>query len=230
MGEVQYTASTGDLVGSRKPASGERAELQATTIKTLEQLNMELAPRLARPAVLTAGDEIQALFLEPSAAMDFMRILKDELFASAVPRQDIVFGVGRGQLSTGILAEATSVEHLDGPCFHSARAMLLDAKKRRVWAAFHGFGQPEDQVLSSLFELMGAIRSGWTATQAQYGVSLRVLGKKVDVAREFGVSPSVITESLQASNFNAITGAESAVQELLRTFDRETDQGGTASS
>lgn len=236
MGEIYYAAVTGDLVASRKVSAPERAEVQRETLKVLEELNRDLGQALARPAVLTAGDEIQALFRVPSEVVTFVRIIKDRLCGSAAPNQDIVFGVGFGVLSTGLLSQATSVEQLDGTCFHRARETLTQAKMRKAWVVFQGFGTVDgfdtvdgfgtvdDRTLTSLFELMGAIRAGWTSKQSLYTVELRSLGKRIEVARKLGVSPSVVTESLQLSRFDAILHGEEAARLVLRRFDPTDEQ------
>lgn len=230
MGEIHYAAVTGDLVASRKVSASDRAEVQQEILKVLEELNRDLGQDLARPAVLTAGDEIQALFRVPSAVVTFVQRIKDRLYGSAAPDQDrlhgsatpdqdIVFGVGLGALSTGLLPGAASVEQLDGTCFHRARETLTQAKKRKTWVVLQGFGAVDDRTLTSLFELMGAIRAGWTTRQSLYTVELRSLGKRIAVARKWSVSPSVITESLQLSRFDAILSGEEAVRLLLQRFD-----------
>lgn len=221
MGETHYAAITGDLVASRKAPISLRAQVQTETLGVLDYLNQEFGQDMARPAVLTAGDEIQVLLHVPSRVVETLQIIKDRLFGSAAPDQDIVFGVGWGALSTGLLPEALSAEQLDGPCFHHARETLAQAKKRKIWAVFQGFGEIEDRTLGSLFELMGAIRKGWTAKQSYHTVEVRG-GKdrtRIEVARLRGVSPSVITESLQASHFDAIQNGEEAARRILREFD-----------
>ncbi|MCP3920035.1 MAG: hypothetical protein GY711_31280 [bacterium] len=229
MGEQHYAAVTGDLVASRQQPHGDRAELQRQAIQVLQELNDELQHDLARPAVLTAGDEIQALFSAPSRLVRFVQAIKDRLFGPTDPRHDVVFGVGWGALSTGLLPEAKGVEQLDGACFHRARAMLGVARKQKTWVVFQGFGAEDDRVLTSLFELMGAIRSGWTTTQSTYADGLREGDRRIDVARHFGVSPSVITESLQLSHYESIVNGEETARTVLRRFDPRPDETGTSS-
>ena len=219
MGETHYAAVTGDLVASRKVPAPSRAQIQRGTLEALEELNGALGAVLARPAVLTAGDEIQALLRVPSRVVGFVQVLEDRLFGAAGAEQDIAFGVGWGELSTGLLSPAEGVEQLDGACFHRAREALVRAKKRKLWAVFQGFGELEDRTLTSLFELMGAIRAGWTAKQHTHTLDLRQLGKRIAVARRRAVSPSVITESLQLSRFDAIQNGEETARRLLARFD-----------
>jgi len=184
-------------------------------------MNGKSGDRLARPLVLTAGDEIQGLLRVPSEVVRIIQEIRDFLFGAAVPGQEIVFGIGRGALSTGLLPEARLVGQLDGPCFHRARSMLERAKREKVWAAFEGFGELEDVALNSLFELMGAIRATWTPIQSATIQELRRLGKRIEVARHMGVSPSVVTESLQASRFSAVDRGEAAARRILARFDPE---------
>lgn len=224
MSETHYAAVTGDLVASKKASPAFRAEVQKETLKVIEELNEDLGQDLARPAALTAGDEIQALFCVPSRAVKFVQVIKDRLYGSATPNQEIVFGVGWGALSTGLLPEAASVEQLDGTCFHRARETLTMAKKQKTWVVFQGFGTDNDRTLTSLFELMGAIRAGWTIKQSCYTVDLRELGQRIAVARRHGVSPSVITESLQLSRFDAIMHGEEAARLILRRFDPTSEE------
>ncbi len=215
-------AVTGDLVASRDLPRDTRVELQQVVIELVADLNARLGDHMVRPAVLTAGDEIQTLLRDPAALVDLVQGAKDRLFGSAPADRDIVFGVGWGPLSTE-LDRGASVEQLDGPCFHRARAMLERAKKKKAWTMFEGFGARNDRVLNSLFELMAAIRSGWTAKQHVHTVRLRELGKRIAVARELGVSPSVVTQSLQASRFDAILAGEETARRLLESI-----AGGTA--
>jgi hypothetical protein len=72
-------------------------------------------------------------------------------------------------------------------------------------------------MLSYQFELMEAIRSRWTRRQAAtVRAARRALGK--DVAAEFGVSPSVVSESLKLASYRALQGAERACASLLGQF------------
>ena len=220
MNARQMTAVTADLVGSRQAGREDRERIQRGLLAAFDALGEALGQGLARPIRMVAGDAFQALLLRPSAAVDVIQGVQDAV-ALLAPRQEILFGVGWGPLSTGLLGEESRVEELDGPCFHNARAALDVAQKDRRWAVFRGFGEAPDATLSGLFHLMGALRSGWTAKQTRYAVDVRRLGRRVDVAREHDVSPSVITESLQSSHFDAVRSGEEAARCLLTTFEAE---------
>jgi hypothetical protein len=215
-----YLALIGDLVASRQSAG--RVELPELLQRLLGEQNRELGPgALAAPLALTAGDEVQGLFRGVAAAVapgavGVLQKLTDEL---AILEQPILFGLGFGPLSTGPVPEppgqAESPALLDGPCFHRAREALERARKGRRWVVCAGFGDL-DRVLDSHFELMGVIRAGWTAKQRVYAAEKRLLELQKDLAERHNVSPSVVSESLKAANFEAIQRAEQAAFDLLR--------------
>ena len=223
MGELRYAALIGDLVTSR--ATGDRPRVQHELRELLPRLNDSLgAESLAAGFVLTAGDEVQALFRAPSRAVEAIRRVTDRL--SAAPfEQGIAFGLGYGRLSTEELppapAQAENVALLDGPCFHLAREGLEAIKKEKSWVRARGFGAREDVVVDGLFELMAAIRGGWTAKQGWYALQTRELEQQKKVAELSGVSPSVVSESLKAAHFEAILKGERAARRLLESFDPE---------
>jgi hypothetical protein len=214
MTETSYCAITGDLVGSKALAPTDRVHAQRATLAVLEALDAEWARAFVRPLIVTAGDEVQGLLRDPAPVPEILRRLTDRLDALEVPSA-IAFGVGFGPLSTGELSEAARVEELDGPCFHRAREALQRAKRAKLWVVHEGLGEVEDLVLDSLFELMGAIRSGWTPTQKLYIREARRRERRIDVAKHVGVSPSVVTESLQSSHFDALRRAEEAARAFL---------------
>jgi hypothetical protein len=219
-----YLALIADLAASR--LNPDRAGVQAALRALLADLNRDLGPAvLAAPFVLTAGDEVQALFRdvprEPprppgQRPVDALWKLTDEL---ATLEQPIVFGLGCGALSTGPLppppAQAESAALLDGPCFHRARAALERAQKSRGWVACSGFTPDFDLMLDGLFEVMGVIRGGWTAKQRAYALDMRRLDLQKDLAELHHVSPSVVSESLKAASFEAILHGEEAAHLLL---------------
>ncbi len=233
-----YVALIGDIVASRGISGSNREELQRLLGKELDALNGHFGPRtFAARMVQTAGDEVQALLRSATPVVDVVRVITDRLYGSAEP-QYIVFGIGRGPLSTGPVPrhpdQASNPALLDGPCFHHARKALKRARKRRSWTSVQGFGDEADQVLDSLFELMGAIHSRWTAKQSLYAVYTRKKysqntyaqkdvadGLRGDLGGKSRVSPSVVSESLKAAHFEAILRGELAAKAVLESLDRE---------
>lgn len=226
MAEPPVLALIGDLVASREHPR--RQEVQAELRRKLAALDEDLGPDvLGAPIALGAGDEVQALLRVPSHAVRVVQELTDHLQTAPLEHgpleQEIAFGLGWGALSTGPLppppARAESTALLDGPCFHAARTALERAQKQRLWVACGGLGGSRDLVLESLFELMGAIRGRWAPMQSRYALQMRRHGQQKGVAEEFGVSPSVISESLKAARFEAVLRGEEAARALLSALD-----------
>lgn len=208
--EANYAALIGDVVRSRRLP--DRAASQRALQAAIAAANREWYPAaLAAPLALTAGDEVQALFSRPEAAVAAVRTLSDALAPGRM-----AFGLGWGALSTDLEPDPAV---LDGPCFHAAREALEHAQKLGLWVVARGFGGSADEALSALFGLLGVVRGRWTATQARYVAAARGALQK-DVAAQFGVSPSVVSESLSAASFHVVTAGEAALERLLARFLR----------
>ncbi len=201
-----FVAVIGDILGSRQLR--DRAGVQRRLRSALEQINAWVATEgLAAAFRLTAGDEFQGLLTRPELIVDITRRLAD-----ALPELRIIFGVGRGELTTELYPDVGS---LDGPCFHLAREALDTAREDDVWLRARGFGPPFDATTSALFRLLDIVRRDWTEKQARYAREARTRLQK-DVAAMFDVSPSVVSESLKAASFQAVLEAEEAARSLLK--------------
>ncbi len=207
-------ALIGDIVGSR--GLDDRAGVQARLRAELAALaaDREVESASLAPLALTAGDELQGIFNDPAAVVRVVVTLAEALFPVR-----IVYGLGRGELAT---APGPEVALLDGPCFHRARKALEVASKGDVWLVASGFGDTGDSTLAALFGLQGALRAKWTARQAEIAGAVRralALGRtRRDVAGDLGISPSVVTESLQAAAFDPLRRGERAAVQVLEKF------------
>ncbi len=208
----RFLALTVDLVGSRNLEN--RVAVQGRLAEAAERLDRELGPvHLAGPVRFNAGDELQALLRRPERAMECLLTLTE----AAQPAR-LRAGLGFGSLEVGHVPEApewaADIARLDGPCFHRARAAIEVARREGAWAQALGAGEALDAGLSSLLELLGRLREAWTERQAVTVAAARGRLQK-DVAEEFGVSPSVVSEALKAADFDAVLRAEDAVAALL---------------
>lgn len=167
---------------------------------------------LAAPVQIERGAAVQALFRRAAGVAGFVAHLSD-----AMHPLRWVAGLGFGLVDARTRGESIV---LDGPALDRARAALWTARRDRRSAVAVGFGSPEDEVLASLFELCEQIRGGWTERQAETVRAARALKGK-EVAERFGVSPSVVSESLKAASFRPLVRAEAAMAELLDRFGNE---------
>lgn len=206
--ELSWGALIGDVVGSRELE--DRAGFQERLKGELLRLNRRLGPdALATPLALTAGDELQGLFHRYSSMVIVLRELSERLHPVR-----IVYGVGFGPLS---IPPGPQVALLDGPCFHAARRALERSRREDRWATVEGLGDPEDQVLGALLQLVDGLRGGWTAKQNRYAAAARGRLQK-DVAAMFDVSPSVVSESLRSARAETVAEGEAAAIALLEQF------------
>ncbi len=210
---LQGAALIADVVESRDLA--DRAEFQRRLLDALSTVNADLGEDvLAAPLALTAGDEFQGFFRRPEGVVPAVVALADVLRPAR-----LVYGLGWGALSTD---PSPRVAEMDGPCFHRARQALEATRAVGGWVTASGFGAAADPTVTALFRLLDAVRSRWTDKQALYAREVRGRLQK-QVAREHGVSPSVVSESLKAAAFDAVREGERALASFLAEFGSETE-------
>ena len=221
--ESTFIAITADLVGSRQVA--DRRALQRRLQAGLQATSKELSRALVADVQLTAGDEVQALLRDPAATARLLQLLSD-----AVHPTQFTFGIGFGALSTALPARrnARRLPLLDGPCFHRARAALADARSRGAWAAAEGFGSWQAP-LNALLELVGNVRQGWTEKQGLYAAAARNQPQK-DVAKQYSVSPSVVSESLKGARLELVRRGEAGIEAMLTHFGKNTESTSNSAS
>lgn len=164
---------------------------------------------LAAPVQIERSAALQALFRRASGIAPFVAHLADTMH----PLRWVV-GLGFGVVEARPRGENLV---LDGSALDRARAALWTARRDRRAAVAVGFGAPEDAIVAGLLELSEQIRGRWTERQAETVRAARQLKGK-DVAERFGVSPSVVSESLKAASFRPLVRAEGAIAELLDHF------------
>jgi hypothetical protein len=199
-----YCALVADLVGSRTLIA--REDVQRNLDSILRRLNRDQADILAAPLVFSRGDELQALFSSPARILEVVTAISESLFPT-----EVRFGIGYGTLSTQLRDDPN---RLDGPCFHRAR----EALDKKHWVRVSGFGPDGDPVINGLFALLQSVRARWTERQVTVIKSARLAKTRREVAESLQVSPSVVTESLQAAYFREVKEGEAALKEALTHF------------
>ena len=208
-----FAAVIGAVVASRLVS--DRPGLQGHLRSVIEEINGSLEarggePSLASPLRLTRGDEVQGLFFDPAPVPEVIARLADSIYP-----EKMRFGLGWGTLSTGLGREVTL---LDGACFHRAREGLSGPRRTQVWVRVSGFGEPIDTVATAIFHLLGEIRGRWKPKQARYAAAARSMTQK-EIATEWGVAPSVVSESLKAAGVEALQAGERAARLLFGEKD-----------
>lgn len=147
--------------------------------------------------------------------------------AAVVHPMRICFGLGGGGLSTDLQPESPAA--MDGPCFHAARAALgLSKGEDRLLTTCGLAREPEGKKIltiediapTAVFGLLGALLSEWTSRQVEIALDpergLTELRQekaseeenpfasrmRKEVAQNFNVSPSVVTEGMRAARYD----------------------------
>jgi hypothetical protein len=204
-----YSALVADLVGSRSLET--RAAVQEVLGSILERVNREQADALAAPLVFSRGDEVQGLFHMPARILGIVTEISESLFPA-----EIRFGIGYGTLSTGLSEDPNRI---DGPCFHMAR----EALDKKHWVRVSGFSPVGDTIINGLFALLQSVRARWTERQVAFIRSARSAETRREVADQLQISPSVVTESLQAAFFREVLEGEDALVRAIAHFSTFTE-------
>lgn len=202
-----YVVVIGDLVRSRELP--DRAAAQDRLRGAVETFNASSGDSLAAPLELTGGDEMKTILEDPAVAVDVITHVSE-----AAHPMDLAWGIGRGPIETSWVQD---VGELDGPCFHEARRAIEEASQEKVWGKAYGFSPLDDRLLTALLRLMGVIRATWTDRQTQYVRSVRTRSQKA-TAREIGVTPGAVSQSLKSARFHDVEAGEAALRELLLAY------------
>ncbi len=209
-GEHRYLAVIGDLRRSRQAA--DRGRIQEQLEGALARANRELSGQLASSLVITVGDEFQGLLHHPADVLPLLA-----LYDATLPAVPTRFGLGWGPLSTTLKPQAIG---MDGPCFHAAREAIIRGKDEDRWVTVAGFGEERDRILNGIFGLIGQVRSGWTATQAETVAQMRHSPTQKDVALRRGVATPTVHKALRGAMYGPITEAEESLRLLFDEYER----------
>lgn len=118
-----YTAFVADIVNSRKLQKADREHIQVFIKECMAVLNIIFKPSLEFDVVFSAGDEVQGLFVSPSAAYLYIRLFKLLLYPLKLR-----CGIGVGEWEVRIKNGTTNEQ--DGSAYHYARAAILAAHEK----------------------------------------------------------------------------------------------------
>jgi hypothetical protein len=206
--QIALAAELRDADG--RPLQRERPASLESEVSQVQQILVERD--LAAPFVVQGGG-VQAVFRTGVGVTRALAELSDRMHPHRWQ-----FGIGFGTFETRQDASGGLV--LDGSCLDRARAALWTARRDRRSAVAVGFGSPEDTTLATILELIDQIRGRWTRRQAETVRAART-AKGKEVAASFGVSPSVVSESLKAASFKPLLRAEKSLTEAFERFGTE---------
>jgi hypothetical protein len=200
---------TVDQVGSR-----ENADLVGAMV---ERLNADLADSLVLPADRTAGDELQLLATNGSAALAAVLLLSREGVWS------IGCGVGPVKRPLG-----PSIRESSGDAFVAARAAVDRAKKRPTRFALET--EPASEAArdaEALVDLMLVLRSRRSAEGWELHDLLTTGETQARAAARLGITPQAASKRARAAELRAEQAATGALARLLDTLDTARLEEGT---
>jgi hypothetical protein len=167
--------------------------------------------RLALPPDRNAGDELQAITMHASTALDAALAL------TRTGHWSVGLGVGAVRLPLpGTVREAS------GPAFISARAAVEAAKKatHRFWLDAEGRGLLDGAQVHALVELVLTVRArrseeGWAVVDLLHeGLN------QASAAARLGITPQAVSLRLSAAQWRVEEAARPALVLLLEDLDR----------
>jgi hypothetical protein len=201
-----------DIVASRHFVGGERQTLQERLSALISVQNRKRRHALLSRFVITAGDEFQALFKDPTVLPDVVWDLEEGLAPV-----DVRLGLGCGTIETALTRDAVG---MDGPVWHLAREALdLSKAKRLHGGVFRGFGNPDDAILGGLARLLRNVRERLSPKQRAVLTLLRREEKQLAVAGLLHVTKQVVSKQAKAAGWDAYREGEDAWRSALRRFD-----------
>lgn len=208
------TAWIGDIVGSRRYQGRERAQLQRKLQKLLDSWNNRYRAAILSRFVITVGDEFQGLLSQPVVIPQLIRDME-----TALPEVQIRVGIGHGALETPLLPDALG---MDGQVWHAARRALELAKSEsKLGGVFDGF-QEWTAPLNGLARLLYQAYAEMTQQQRQIVDLMQQGASQVEAAKHLGKKQPAISHSLKSVGFPGLREGETAWEEILVRFARET--------
>jgi len=196
---VNYVAVLADVIGSRALPPPARARLQTQLQAGLKELNKRRAwrPAIAAGFAISGGDEIEGLLTGATHVWEIAHWLRHTF-----PDVDWIIACARGPISTALAATALEV---DGPCFHAARAALVEAKKSRQVFTFSGFPPAVD----ALATYYSALYWSWTPRQRRQATAFRLEQAEVETGNRLNVHPTAISHMKRRMAWPLVGGGDS---------------------
>ena len=111
---------------------------------------------------------------------------------------------------------------MDGPAFHIAAALIMNAKRRGLSYAF-SFGAHREtigEVLTTLANLHRVITGDWSPRQREVVQLYERLGAQGPVSERLGITQQAVSSALRAAHWRDIHALESHIDHLLANLGR----------
>ncbi len=214
----RYIAIIGDIVDSKKV--NDRGEFQKKFKALLEKINQKYAKNISSKFMITLGDEFQGLLGNSENLFEIIFEIEKE-----IKPVKIRFGVGIGQIHTEISHDFPL--GADGPAYHYARKMVERLKssegkyKNSPNNILIATSNNEcDSLIDSVLELSFAIKSKWTARQAEIIEKYKENNEnQYKVAEQLKISQSTVNKAIKSSLFYQYNNGINSIKQYLQKGD-----------
>lgn len=209
-----FTVIIGDLVRSR--AIGDRAELSLRIQSVIERVAQKFKNAFYAPLVPTRGmDEYSGVLKSPKMGYRVCRFINSELYPHSFR-----FAIVRNALDVHIAAKDARL--MDGPAFHIAADLMVQAKKEDLYYCFHlGFADEDvTLLLNELVNFIHIIRKGWTSHQCSVITLYESLENQSAVARKLRISQQAVSDALKQAHWKEVSRAEGKINQILEECGR----------
>jgi tetratricopeptide (TPR) repeat protein len=214
---AMYCVIVGDIVNSREIDPATREKVTLTVRNLFDRINAEYIDSLMTTFGMVRGDAFEGVLLSQYYAPFIVQDIIKTLYQAekTVARISVVIG----QLTvTGDDRNIT-----DGPAFHQALDDLAELKARKsahwLQVSFR-IGDLAQKLVDGHLALLMALTADWTEKQRAIAWSMEACNYSVKlVSKKEGISPSVITKQLKASNFTAYRMAWDGLTDYLGKMD-----------
>lgn len=211
-----FAAVIGDIKDSRH--LNNRKEVQDRLQWVMDRLNRKYEEDIVSKFLITLGDEFQGLLYGGKNILSMINEIKIEMYPVRLR-----FGVGIGPITTDIQTEMAL--GADGPGYYRAREAIEVLKEREkknrsvpadLCLKMDETDRGKEVLLNTVFELMYAVESGWTARQREIIWDMLAYGDgQQNTAARLSISQPTVQKALAAGNYYTYENALKNAAEIL---------------
>lgn len=184
----------------------------------MDRLNRKYEEDIVSKFLITLGDEFQGLLYGGKNILSMINEIKIEMYPVRLR-----FGVGIGPITTDIQTEMAL--GADGPGYYRAREAIEVLKEREkknrsvpadLCLKIDETDRGKEVLLNTVFELMYAVESGWTARQREIIWDMLAYGDvQQNTAVRLSISQPTVQKALAAGNYYTYENALKNAAEIL---------------
>ena len=211
-----FAAVIGDIKDSRH--LNNRKEVQDRLQWVMDRLNRKYEEDIVSKFLITLGDEFQGLLYGEKNILSMINEIKIEMYPVRLR-----FGVGIGPITTDIRMEMAL--GADGPGYYRAREAIEVLKEREkknrsvpadLCLKMEETDRGKEVLLNTVFNLMYAVESGWTARQREIIWDMLAYGDgQQNTAARLSISQPTVQKALAAGNYYTYENALKNAAEIL---------------